>query len=92
MTQIWKFPLQDDGFIANGIPHSVIMPCGSRVIHAGIQGRMICLWAIVAVGAKSFKREFIIYGTGHDIGRDDLDHIATFQSGELVFHVFEVRP
>jgi len=92
MNQVWKFPLQDDGFIANGVPGSIGMPSGSRVIHAGVQDGMICLWAIVPVGAQPVKRKFVVYGTGHDIERNDLDHIATFQSRELVFHIFEEKP
>lgn len=90
--QIWKFALQADAYIAAGVVGSIVMPEGSKVIHSGAQDGMVRLWAVVVVGNAPETRKFVIYGTGHDIERDDLEHISTFQKGGLVFHVFEVKP
>ncbi|MBE3040292.1 MAG: hypothetical protein IMZ62_15960 [Chloroflexi bacterium] len=90
--QIWKFALQPDDYIANGIGGSVVMPRGAKVIHSDAKDGRICLWALVNVGNESETRRFVIYGTGHDIEQDNLEHISTFQVGGLVFHVFEVTP
>lgn len=68
------------------------MPQCADILTAQMQGRQLCLWALVQPENKMETRTFSIFGTGHpidDVGR----YIATFQieGGTLIFHVFEHR-
>jgi hypothetical protein len=90
--QIWKFKLQTTGYISNGVVSSIAIPIGAKVIAAGVKDNWVCLWALVDIGNDVGLRRFVIYGTGHDIEHENIAHVDSFQSGSLVFHVFEVLP
>lgn len=68
------------------------MPVGSEILHVACQGGQPCLWALVEVNAKTTKRVFRLFGTGHPIPdqlAEDCVHVATFQQGPYVWHLFE---
>jgi len=82
---IWKFEFGIDDKVLIG------MPDGAQPLHAGLQGGVPCLWAIVDPTRPKALHEFAVRGTGHDAtGLSQGRHIGTFQMarGALVFHVF----
>jgi hypothetical protein len=88
MKTIWKYPLEITD------QQSVTMPEGAKILTAQMQGRDLCLWAIVDPDARHHEdRHIQIVGTGHLIeGLEDakqFSYIASVQMGALVWHVFE---
>ena len=87
---IYKYTLPfNDGSWQN-----VFMPEEAKIIHIGVQGKAICLWAIVEPLADKEERHFQIVGTGEMFY--PVKYIGTVQvlpddyfSGETVLHVFE---
>lgn len=87
MSAVWKFPL------ATALTDNALeMPKGAKVVHVGIQGERICLWAIVDMQAPVETRVFQIVGTGHEEVKEGMAHVGTVQQGPWVWHVFEVWP
>lgn len=70
------------------------MSSASTVVHAGLQGDTVCIWAHVQTDDDSAKvnRRFILRGTGEPLPTTGLyQHVGSFMinDGEFVFHVFE---
>lgn len=87
MKTIWKFPL----IITDH--QSVPMPTGATLLDVQMQGDSPCLWALVDPKTTSRTPVHIgMRGTGQPISEPVGNYIATFQTGPLVFHVFEVQP
>lgn len=84
MKTIWKYTLAI-------IDEQVLeMPGGATILTAQMQGRGLCLWAIVFPKRPLKQRTIRIIGTGNDMPTDmELVPIATAQMGSLVWHVFE---
>jgi len=85
--RIFKYELLDR-------TNEVDMPAGAEVLTVQIQHDKICLWAKVDPTARTEKRVFVVYGTGHPIEDDsNLSYIGTVQmaGGTLVWHVFEKK-
>ncbi len=94
---IYKYTLP----LKDGREHSVRMPMGAQVIHVGVQGLNICLWAIVNPLPEEYvERQFFIMGTGDpfEYNPNFTPHIWTVQmvdpdnswgQTEFVWHVFE---
>lgn len=93
---IYKYTLP----LRDGQEHSVRMPTGGQVIHVGVQGKDICLWAIVNPLPEEYvERKFFIMGTGDDFEYNPnfTPHVWTVQmktdndwgQSEFVWHVFE---
>ena len=81
---IWKFPFEVEDSVL------IEMPEGATVLKVECQNGVPCIWALVKPDAPKQLRSFLIYGTGHRIaGIDSLSHVATFQQGPLVWHMFE---
>ena len=80
---IWKYPLQitDRQF--------VMLPEGARILTVQMQGKQLCLWAMMNPDALPKRREIQIIGTGHDVSDADGRYIATVQMQALVWHIFE---
>ena len=88
MKTIWKFPILE--------PHEyneIEMPEGADVLTVQMQGKTMCLWAIVDPEAPKVPRMFNVCGTGNSM----LEHvqrryIGTIQmhGGQYIFHIFEV--
>ena len=84
--EIWKYVLDEDA--------EPEMPVGAVVIEVGQQHGKICVWAIVDPSAQRIKREFRVFGTGHQIeAAEELKYEGTahLESLGLVFHVFSDR-
>jgi hypothetical protein len=67
------------------------MPANAQVLTVQIQKEKVCIWALVEDGNPLTRRAFRMAGTGHLI--DKAWQLCYFQllSGDLVFHVFEVK-
>lgn len=83
LQQIWKFPLpvRDDGSA------DVEMSADARVLHVGMQGQTICLWAVVSPDAEKVTRKFRVVGTGWPIAKLGR-YIGTVHIDGYVWHVF----
>jgi hypothetical protein len=69
------------------------MPRGAVVLDVQNRGEfgVAHMWAAVDDTAPMRHRQFIIVGTGHELPEDVAEHIATWQDGPLVWHMFEVN-
>lgn len=67
------------------------MPAGSSLLSVQMQGKALCLWALVDTDRPPVQREICIIGTGHSAERVAwMSFVATFQFfNALVFHVFD---
>lgn len=81
--QIWKYTLW------HGV-NPIAMPDGARVVHFDIQAGVYTMWALVTPGPLVAPRQFMIFGTGHDIP-EHAEYIATAQQPPFVWHLFELR-
>ncbi len=81
---IWKFELPVEDNIV------VRMPDGAQIISVDVQREIPCLWAIVDPAAALVDRNFVLRGTGHELGIVG-GHVGSFllYSGAIVFHLFE---
>lgn len=84
MKTIWKFLLRIND------RQVVVLPHGAQMLTIQMQGHHPCLWALVDPSRPPQQRGIQMYGTGHP-ATDAGVYIATFQTGPLVFHVFEDR-
>lgn len=85
---IWKYPLEITD------EQSVMLPEGSDILSAQVQGGTLCLWVKVNPKAPLSRRTIRIFGTGHPVPDEPLVFIDTVQmaGGALVWHVFELEP
>lgn len=87
MTTVHKYSLEMSDHV------SIKMPRGSQLLHVGIQGGGLYLWARVDTDAPRVRRDLRVAGTGHSLGDAyDRPHIGTVitASGALVLHVFDL--
>ena len=86
MAQVWKFPIY-----ANSV-QSILMPKGAQILSVQTQQGSPVIWAIVDPAADKEKRIFSVYGTGHNMPKDGLKYVGTWQESNqyLVWHLFEV--
>lgn len=84
---VYKYPLDALG------PNKVTLPMDARIVHVGIQGEDVCLWAEHHTETDKIsvthERTFDIYGTGWGIP-ETAEHIGTVMRGPYVWHVYEV--
>lgn len=67
------------------------MPKGAQIISCQYQYGELYLWVIAGTNNEIETRNFVIYGTGHEIDPNlGLFHIATVQDGPFVWHIFEL--
>lgn len=85
MQTIWKYPLD----VAD--EQKIQLPLGADILHVGVQGEAVCLWAQVSPGRVKQVRTIHIFGTGHDLPDNPGRHIGSFMlhGGALVFHAYE---
>ncbi len=86
MRKIWKYELR-------GLTGTVLeMPRDATIVHVGMQGNVICMWALVDVNAEKERRMFRPFGTGHEI-HDDIrcsyEYVGTVFDGSFVWHIME---
>lgn len=85
MRKIWKYEL-------HGLQSTVFeMPRNARIVHVGMQGDVICLWALVNENAEKDRRVFRPFGTGHGIPtiRGSYEYVGTVFDGPFVWHIME---
>ena len=83
---IWKFQFEIGDIVR------IDMPVGAKVLHVESQHGVPCMWALVDPHSPTQARDFRIFGTGHHIDSSMLElltHVATFQQGSFVWHLFE---
>lgn len=92
MLTVYKYPLPDAD------EPVVTMPFGAMVLKVECQGGAPFIWALVDMGSRfrDVDYRFRRYGTGDPIDRDyewshELTHLATFQQGPFVWHLFGPR-
>jgi hypothetical protein len=86
MQVVHKFPFQVKDRV------SIAMPRGAMILKVECQCETPCVWALVDPEAPSEMRRFHVFGTGHPIDlatRKVGEHVATFQHGRFVRHVFK---
>ena len=66
------------------------MPKGAEILHIAKQDEFLRIWALVDPANELEERKFRILGTGWATAEEGLQHLATYQDGEYVWHVFEV--
>jgi hypothetical protein len=75
--------------LEHGDKHDVKMPVNARILHVGMQGNNICIWALVWPLITQEERYFQIVGTGHLFDATGKVHIGSVQHEGFVWHVFE---
>lgn len=95
MRNIYKYPVCRRG--SHGPVH-LTLHSDSKIIHAGIQGDHIMIWALVPplpVDVRFARRTFQVLPTGGFVEETTSQHIATIMdstpSGNYVWHLFEVK-
>ena len=90
MKVIWKFPFR---LIERQRLH---VPRGAEFLTVQMQGAEPTAWALVDPKQPVEAVELLVFGTGHNCA-DELtkkEYLGTFQQvkGDLIWHVFVVRP
>ncbi len=88
MRAVWKFPL------GRASIQDVQMPRDAQILHVGLQGGWLNVWAGVdpVFRDDTVPRRIQVVGTGHEELPDNVWHLGTVQQGPYVWHVFEVFP
>lgn len=86
MLRVFKYQVMVDDYF------EVKLPKGAVVLTVDLQREDVCMWALVDQDMPIETRRFRFTGTGHPIEEklETLKFINTFQTGTLVFHIFEV--
>lgn len=82
--RIWKWPLNMTA------EQDLQLPSAARFLALQLQGGNPQLWFMCDAHAALESRRFVIHGTGHPVPDNHGEYVATFQTGALVWHVFEV--
>jgi hypothetical protein len=83
MKTVYKYPLLDKTDI-----RSASIPRNAKVVHAGMQGDDLCIWAEIDTDEKILhKRYFSVFGTGMEVRGH---HVTTFMMGPYVWHLYEL--
>ena len=70
----------------NDIP----MPIGAKILHVNMQGRDICMWALVDKEVMQEYRTFEVVGTGWELD-ENMFYVGTcFDSDSFVWHIMEI--
>lgn len=85
MRQVHKYHLR------SWTSHEIQLPVGAKIVHVGDKDEGIHIWVEVDVNQTCMEsRIFSVFGTGHSIEDDDLQHIGTVvESGGYVWHIYE---
>ena len=88
MKTIHKYPFEIDEI--DGIVEIKMLE-GAHILKVECQQGIPCIWAIVQTECKMVTRKFRVYRTGHPLSKSarGTNHIATFQQGSFVWHMFE---
>jgi hypothetical protein len=98
MKTVFKYRIEaEDASSSDDIRKVYVrMPKFAEVLHVGWQRGEAFIWALVETTNPSERREFEVYGTGHEIPAghriDVMEHLGTWMTGGdrgLVFHLFQ---
>lgn len=96
---VWKYTLSRENEVDDtdilGRVFEFDIPDG-EILDVQMQGEDPRIWAIVDPSTEKETRQFVVYGTGHEIpDHVSMQYIGTVQMqssiGGLVWHVFEVE-
>jgi hypothetical protein len=76
----YPFPIHDS--------FTLEVPDNFKILKVEVQHYTPCIWMMVAVDRPKITIKFRLYGTGHKVESDWDDHVATFQQGNFVWHLF----
>lgn len=85
MKTIYKYPITSTNCV-------IFLPAHAKIISAAPQGSQHVIWAVVDTDAAfSQERRIRVFMTGQDMGplAHRMEHIATYQVGPIVYHIFE---
>ena len=83
MKTIWKFPFKLDDII------EIQMPEDAVVLHAGVQGKTLCLWAMVDTEDPLVATQFRVFRTGHQIPlKEGMRYAGTVFQDAFAWHIF----
>ena len=82
--RIWKWQL------AMAAQQDLGLPLGAQFLTLQLQDDNPTLWFLCETDAPLQLRRFAIHGTGQDVPDTFRQYLGTFQTGALVWHVFEV--
>ncbi len=84
MKTIWKYTIKYSHAF------ELITTPTARVVFFSVQGGQPTFWMEFQLGVQNtHKRQFQIFGTGHDIP-DHARYIGTTLDGPFVWHLYEV--
>jgi hypothetical protein len=90
MRTVWKFPFEIKDRVLIQMPEEaeiLLVEC-QQIDMPGFGPRIPTIWAEVNTEHQFEERAFYLYGTGHKIPAP-LQHIASFQHGQFVWHLYE---
>jgi hypothetical protein len=82
--RIWKWPLK------MAAEQDLQLPKGAKYLDVQLQGGEPQLWCMCDTNAPLESRRLMIHGTGNPMPDDPGEYVATFQTGALVWHLFDV--
>jgi hypothetical protein len=82
MRTIYKYPL------TLAAVQKIEMPLGAELLAVQIQGKQICIWAVVNPEEEENVQTFYIVGTGHPMPEGRVRFLGTVQDDPFVWHVF----
>lgn len=86
MSRIYEYQLEPRMVAA------ITVPKHARVLTVQMRRDVPCMWVLADPNAELIQRQFLIAGTGFDLPPSmwrQWTYHGTFQTGELVLHVFE---
>ena len=87
MKVIWRFefPITDTFFLE--------MPEHANILTAFIKKNgQPSMWAEVNSHLAMEKRSFAVVGTGNPMPTEIKGHIASFEEGQFIWHLYEINP
>jgi len=84
MKVIYKYPL---------VPETCL-PVGAEILHIGLQGLKLCVWALADPEEKTFEKRIVLLATGQLVNDFELTTYTHYQTFLLdaeqsyVIHVF----
>lgn len=84
MKTIYKYQLKTTE------QQTITTPVGSEILSLQIQNDNPCLWVKVDTNNEVGDRTFATFGTGYPLPDNPMEFVGTYQTGEFVFHVFEM--
>jgi hypothetical protein len=84
MKSVWKFQVHMGGSFW------LKMPKGAEILHIGCGGADpgLHVWALCDPEAPMETTEYMLRGTGHGVGDDCGEHVATAVDGSFMWHIF----